>query len=190
MAEPVRNGFEPGRVISAAELERINVGHGQVRQLQSRGMANLEYVHDAAWQAGYRQGLDEAMVALAEFHETVAMHRGGDVSPVAELVMAVVRKILGDVEPGTLVAQIVDKAIDDCAERLDTVAVHVHPDAVAVVAERLEKRTDDDLRFDVIADEQLGATECELHSVFGIIEAGVDMQLDVLEHHFRGKGDG
>ncbi len=185
MAKPTHCGFEPGIVISAADVERINAGCGQIKQSQSRGIANLRYVHDAAWQTGYREGLGRAMTELAAFHDSMAEYRRGGSSPVTEIVFAVVRKILGDIEPGTLAAQVADKAIAECTEKLDVVVVHTHPDAVATVAENLEKfsRASDGVRFEVRADDRLAPTGCELHTAFGIIEASVDMQLDALESH-------
>ncbi len=185
MAKPTPCGFEPGSVIPAADVERIKSGHGEVKQSQSRGIANLRYVHNAAWQAGYREGLDDAMAKLATFHDSIDAYRRGGRSPVTELVFAVVRKILGDIEPGRLAAEVADKAIVECADQLDAVAVHAHPDAVATVAEHLGKLTRgrNGVRFEVRADDRLAANGCELHTAFGIVEASVDMQLDALERH-------
>ena len=86
---------------------------------------------------------------------------------------------------GRLAAEVADKAIVDCADQLDAVAVHAHPDAVATVAEHLGKLTRgcNGVRFEVRADDRLAANGCELHTAFGIVEASVDMQLDALERH-------
>ncbi len=187
MANPPQSPSDPGRIIPAADVERIISRFGCLKRSQSQGIANLRYVHSAAWQAGYREGLDRATAELAQFHGAIEAYRSGAASPVTELVFAVLRKVLGDIEAGTLVAEIADKALAECAEQLESVVVCVHPDAIGPVTERLERitRERDGIRFDVRVGDHLGETGCELHTVFGIIEASIDTQLDQLERHIQ-----
>ena len=100
MANPPQSPSDPGRIIPAADVERIISRFGCLKRSQSQGIANLRYVHSAAWQAGYREGLERATAELAQFHGAIEAYRSGAASPVTELVFAVLRKVLGDIEAG------------------------------------------------------------------------------------------
>ena len=59
--------------------------------------------------------------------------------------------------------------------------VYVHPDVVPSVKRRLDEIPDGVPPFDVLPGPSLGATGCEVHTPFGIIDADLETQLAALE---------
>ena len=68
---------------------------------------------------------------------------------------------------------------------LEALGVHVHPDVAGVVAKRLAKLTSNSLVIDVVPDDRLPDTGCEIHTPFGIIDAGLNTQMEALEYVMR-----
>ena len=172
---------EPGRIVPAADHARITATSNRLRQAQSSSLVNLEALHEAAWEHGHRSGMRQAMRQLAAFHRGVEEYRKDPASPVRQLVIAAVRKILGDSDPNAIVGEIVEKAIVESCKQLESVVIYVHPAVAESVAKRASTLNVQGLRLDVRPTEDIPITGCELHTAFGTIDASLETQLDALE---------
>lgn len=183
-SSPVPKLISEGRVLSAADYAELLAGQNQRRDDSEQRVERLPSLHDHARLHGYRQGLHKAFTDLNATLLELRRCREDRAQWLQSFVLAILRKILGAQDASSLIPAIVQQAIDECDHSLETIAVRVHPQAAADVARRINKASAiakrNGLRIDVVADGHLGETACELHTSFGIIDAGLDTQLDAL----------
>lgn len=174
-----------GRILSATDFAGLVATERRRRGTVEKSVGQLPSLHDQAWQHGYQQGLCHAMLEVkSTLAELRACQHDRD-SWMHQFVFAVVRKVLGNNEAASLVPLIVQQVIEECDRSLETIVLHVHPSVTSAVARRLASIAGPGLQLDVVADERLMEGDCELHTPFGIIDAGLDTQLDALEHAIR-----
>jgi type III secretion protein L len=95
---------------------------------------------------------------------------------IARLALEVIRRIAGELDQGTMVAGLADRAAAQLAP--DSVAVvRVAPDAVAAVRARLDGR----VGLAVEADPLLSGQDCVIETALGRTHAGLDTQLAQIE---------
>lgn len=175
----------PGHIISAADFARMTATSSTLRRVQAAQLVNVETMHRSGWTIGYRYGLQQAMSELSDFHGEVQRRQDDSLSPIRKIVFTVLRKILHDGDLNQLMASIAEKAVTECGEKIESVTILVHPEVAESVARRFANHRVPGMRISVQASEHLEKTGCEIHTVFGILDAGLDVQLDVLEQSVR-----
>lgn len=176
---------EPGRIISAADFSKMRSTSSELRRVQSAQLGNVEAMHQSAWRIGYRRGLRQAMDELSEFYGESERRHADPSSPLKNLVFAVLRKILHESDSTELMASVAERAVLESCEQLESIVILVHPELVESVAKRFDRQELPGMRIDVQAADHLSRTDCEIQTVFGIIDAGLDVQLDALEQSMR-----
>ncbi|MGI9232106.1 MAG: FliH/SctL family protein [Woeseiaceae bacterium] len=174
-----------GRILSAAEYTAYLAGI-QDRSVEPAGdVKKLPSLHQEARRHGYEQGLRDMTAKFDATLRELRRYRNDRDAWLQAYVLAVLRKVLGDSDPASLVPAIVQQAIDQCDHGLETLTVHVHPDVVAAVKSRLTSTSansrENGLRVGVEADVRLDQMACEINTPFGIVDAGLETQLNALE---------
>lgn len=169
------------RIIPAAEFARIKTDVDIVAPNEAMSIRQLPSLHEQARQHGHEQGITEALREVAAVMNELRASRKDGQAWLERMVFALLRKILGNCDADELVTRVAVEAIDACDRNLEQFAVHVHPSVAATVTSRLEQTKISGIEVKVVCDDRLRETGCELHTPFGIVDAGVDTQLDALE---------
>jgi flagellar biosynthesis/type III secretory pathway protein FliH len=138
---------------------------------------------ESARAEGYAQGLAEAQDAarqsvidhLGEMTAAIDRHIESRRVDIADAAFAATRAIIGAFEETETLNRIVDRAI----ARLTgdgPVTIEVAPDSHAAVAQHVGKRA----HLALVADPELGPTDCRVRSEQGQIIASLSVQLDAL----------
>ncbi|MCP3877882.1 MAG: HrpE/YscL family type III secretion apparatus protein [Sulfitobacter sp.] len=206
MASFVRLSTKSSTLLPEARLlkeeEYLGFQEGQrllveARQKAERIIGQSEQALEEQKQRGYQEGMDQAKQEMAtHVAETVA--RAADYfasveGEVVEVVMTSVRKILGEFSDEDLTLRLVKTALHVVRSQKQ-VTVRVPPDRETEVRSRLHQLTSSYPGIslvEVVADSKLGAGNCVLETEIGIVDGGIDSQLQVLEKVLRsrlGKG--
>jgi type III secretion protein L len=140
--------------------------------------------YDAEQARGYAEGraagateaarlIADARGAIDEYLESIEFQ-------VAELALDVVRRVLGQIELGELVARAAQEAATDF-HRARFLKITVHPDAADQVRSAFAAR---DVTVVVEADPHLARTACIIASEILVIDAGIDAQLAAIAEAF------
>lgn len=171
-----------GRILSAATYAAILESEQSRRTKEDGRIDRLPSLHEQARLHGYQQGMRSALFDIKSTLQELKHCREDREHWLQDYVFAVLRKVLGTQDDTQMVSAIVQTVIEECGRSLESVAVHVHPSAAEAVAKRLRRVANKSLRIDIVSDDGLSETACELHTAFGIIDAGLDTQLDALQH--------
>ncbi len=171
----------PGSIVSAEDFAAISAARTQLKSAHAFCATSMQDGYEQARQQGYQDAMRHALSDLADVQRSLRLLEEGETSPLERLVLAAVRKILGEQEPATLVASIVQQTLVACCLQLETVTVIVHPDVAASVRHRLANLSPAGLRIKVTTADDIDETGCEIHTPFGIIDAGLETQLLALE---------
>ena len=178
------------RVIPAqrvAELEQIAgqaVSAGdRVEQAEKRCLDGLDRLSHAAWQRGFATGHAQALARLQEFLAAVDARRKSVDAELIGLVMDAVRKIVRKLPPALLTENLVEAALAEAVEEHGRVIVRVHPERVAAaegILSHASAQGDKRLHVVVEADVSMALDDCTLETPSGVIEAGLQVQLEAL----------
>ncbi len=206
MASFVRLNTKTSTLLPEARLlkeeEYLGFQEGQrllveARQKAERILGRSAQALEEQKQRGYREGMDQAKQEMAtQMAETLA--RAADYfasveGQVVEVVMTSVRKILGEFSDQELTLRLVKNALHVVRSQKQ-VTVRIPPDQETEVRSRLDQLTSSYPGIslvEVVADSKLGAGNCVLETEIGIVDGGIDSQLQVLEKVLRsrlGKG--
>jgi len=185
----------PGqRVLKAADYallrearELLAQAHHDAQALRDSAQAEL----DAHRQRGYAQGLAEAKREGAELMlETVGRsvdYLGQIENQIIDLLLSVVRKLLGTFDDAALTAGLARNALQVLRTQKQ-VTLRVPPDQEEEVRARLREILAGYSSIgmvDVVPDQRLRAGGCLLESALGVIDAGLDTQLAAIEQAMR-----
>lgn len=144
-------------------------------------------------QTGYEQGLEQARLEMAvrmlETVEYTVDYLSEVEHKVVDLVMAAVRKILGEFDDAELTGRVVRQALQ---------VVRNQPQATIRIcpaqADRLQQRLHELLAgynslgmVEVVPDPRLGNGDCILETEIGVVDAGLETQLGALEQALRSR---
>lgn len=186
---------QPGtRVIKAAEYASLGPAQkvmDEARQAAAGIIREAQNAFRAEKQRGYEEGLRKAARQMAQqmtatalesqkyYHELQAQ--------TIELVMAVVRKVLRDLEPRDLVTAQVKKALEHF-KGCRKITLKAGPDTADVINRRLPAITADNPGgsiIDVKSVPEMPAGDIILESETSIVEASLEVQLAAIEEAFR-----
>ena len=164
-----------GRVLSRDDVAQLSVsGEGP-------SVAELPSIHERAREHGYREGVRRAMAELHAAMLELREYRSDTNAWIQRFVFAIVRRIIAGADSATVVTGLVEQALRECDRSIGSVVVHVHPDSAESVAARVAELSHGGLVVDVIPDERLAESDCEIRTPLGILDAGLHVQLDALE---------
>ena len=186
---------DPGsRIIRAAEYATLGPARkvlDEARRVADGIIREANEVYRVEKQRGYEEGLRKAAREMAEQVTATALqsrhYYNRLEAQTIELVMAVFRKVLRDIEPRDLVTAQVGKALENfkgCRQ----VALKVNPDEVDALRRRLSEISAGGPGggiIDVKAVPELPAGHAILESETSIVEASVEIQLAAIEEAFR-----
>lgn len=176
--------FAATRVLSAQEYDRL-VAADQDRRKTGGRLEALPSLHEEVRLHGYQEGIRNAVADIADTMREMYAYREDRSAWIRVYVLAVLRKMLGGTGAAALVQAIAERAVEQCDRNLETLRVHVCPDVFEQVQSALgevaRKRTSTGPHIHVVPDSSLDLTECEVHTPFGIIDAGLETQLKALE---------
>lgn len=135
---------------------------------------------------GYQDGLLEGKARMAEqmagtIAKTAAYFAGLEVKMV-EIVAKALQKIVGEMDSTELITRVVRNALT-IARSQAQISLRVHPAQADAVNTKLNDMMNGfpDIRFiDVIPDGRLEKGGCILETEMGIVDAGVDVQIEVI----------
>ncbi len=153
--------------------------------------AEARRAYEAEKARGYADGQAEAAAETAAqqlevISRTVSWFEAVE-GRMVEVVTAAVRKILGELDEGSLIQHVVHESMRTMRNQRQ-VTVRVAPDAVAEVQHRLTTIMADyaGVSFvEVTADARLRRGGCILESELGVVDASVDVQLEALSRALR-----
>ncbi|MEI2740867.1 MAG: HrpE/YscL family type III secretion apparatus protein [Candidatus Competibacter sp.] len=180
----------PGqRVIKAGDYLAYAEAEAIIEAARERAAAlqiEAEQVYEAEKQRGYQDGRDEGKLETAEqimdvLGATVEFYAGIE-KRTGQIVLQMLRKILGEFDDETLTYRIARNALA-AVRNQKQVTLRVAPAQV----ENVKARTDALLNgfpgihfVDVVADRRLSAGDCILETEIGVVDASIEVQLQAL----------
>jgi type III secretion protein L len=171
-----------------AEVQQI-IAAAQDQAAQIIKAAEAEF--QAQHKKGYDQGLRQARKEMAQKITTAALHSQqyfhGLKAQTIELVMAVVKKVLQDIEPQALIVAQVTKALA-AMKGASQVTLKVSPAVADTLNENLAhitKAAPDIGLIDIKTVSGMPQDDLIIESETGIVEAGLTDQLSAIEAAFR-----
>jgi type III secretion protein L len=182
------------RVLSPAaanELPRladdIAAARQRIANAEAEHLALLDCVRDAAQQLGLRDGHARAIEELARFNAGLRALASDHAGALHALLLRALRRLLGELPPDLLLAQLAEQALLAARDDAAKVQVFVQPQHCAAVGERLRTGVaNDGLAIEVRADANLGPSDCRVETSVGSIDASLPTQLAALEAALTG----
>ncbi len=184
-------GIQPARRIipaaEVAELERIATAaiepERRIEAAEVKAREGIGRVVHAGWQRGFARGHTEALSQLQDFLTALSERRKSLDAELLGLVSDAVTRIVRTLPPEMLTASVIQTALDEVQGERGRVVLRVHPERVAVAETWLRDRPApqaEAISIVVEADSTMGRDDCTLETANGVIETGVDIQLQAL----------
>lgn len=207
MVEPVEsnsetptNGARPryrprGRVVPAKEISAWETGEAYLKAAREEG-ERLKREAVSAFEESKRQGFEEgrkegsaaASRLLAETAALADRELAGADRQIVDLALAVVRRVLGDLDVGQLTRNAVRHAL--AKQRQDQhLTLCVAPDLVDALRADVDEMFDSSVRhlITIEPDPRLDRGQCRLASDIGFVDLGIEEQLRAIH---QGLADG
>ena len=205
MTEIVKKSGEPGaskvvpRETIAASAEAMRIL--QTAQAEAGAVrASAEKVRDDAIEAGYREGYARG---AAQWAEAIRNAQAGlknaleEAKPqVVRMALRVAEKVLRrklETTPEAMLPM-VDEALRSLQGQQQTrIVLRVHPADQALLEARRQHWQDRHpaiSNLQVVVDEAMSRGGCRIESEFGMVDATVETQIQVIERHLLGEGGG
>ncbi|QNA86391.1 hypothetical protein G4G27_22210 [Sphingomonas sp. So64.6b] len=179
-------------VVSAGDVDRFGdvaallAGTAALRNTTEQAVAAARAEGFEAGRAeGVRAGEDDVRAEWLRLAVRDGEIRRERQAEIAQLALAVVRRIAGDVGAAEMVAGLAERATATIAPD-DGATVRVAPAMVDIVRVRFDGRAG----ILVEGDATLTNTDCIIETALGQVRAGLDVQLSAIEHAWRGHGSG
>ncbi|MEZ5450150.1 MAG: type III secretion system stator protein SctL [Thiolinea sp.] len=190
--KPLDSQLAPGKtVIKAQDYKHLISYEELLRTLAQREREREARVTEAmtkAIQKGMEQGREQAHHQLVDqlLGHTIRMNESlRDVELVlVDVVVEAVQQIVREFDNKVLVTNTVRRAME-LVRGGKKLIVRVHPQMHEVVSEQLQEWQKTVTHVEVMADAQLKLDECVLESDVGIVNAGVELQLESLIRSLR-----
>ncbi|MBO0614414.1 MAG: type secretion system stator protein SctL [Pseudomonadota bacterium] len=180
------------KVLKAEDYEQLVAYDHMATELQNRHRQREEIVSVALGRSikrGLEQGRERANQEAAEMM-TLFTGRVNDTLMVlegelVELVITAVRKVIYSFDQEERVRNAVQAGLE-LVRGSHKLMVRVHPNMQAAIAAQLDAIPHRFTSLEVVGDDQVFADGCILESDLGIVNAGLDQQLQVIEQALRG----
>jgi type III secretion protein L len=178
------------RIIPAhrvAEVERIAAEAiepaRRIEQAELECREDLDRTMRAAWQRGFAQGHAEALEGLQHFLIALDARRRCVDAELLQLVMDAVTKILRRLPPALLTENMIEAALDEAQGERGCMVLRVNPERVTVAESWLAGRSPaaiEEMRVAIEPDAALSPDQCVLETPSGVIEVGLEVQLQAI----------
>jgi type III secretion protein L len=182
-------GIQPSRRIipaaEVAELERIAIAaiepERRIEAAEVKAREGIGRIVHAGWQRGFARGHAEALSRLQEFFAALSERRTNVDAELIGLVAEAVSRIVRAMPPEILTKSVIQAALDEVQGERGRVVLRLHPERVALAETWLRERPmTGAISIVVEADTTLGLDDCMLETANGVIETGLDIQLQAL----------
>lgn len=181
---PGQRVIKAGDYLAYAEAQAIIAA---ARQQAEALRLEAERDYQAEKRRGYQDGHEEGKLETAEqimdvLGATVEFYAGIE-QRTGQIVLQMVRKILGEFDDETLTYRIARHALTAVRSQKQ-VTLRVAPGQVEALKARLDALLNGfpGIHFaDVVGDRRLGAGDCILETEIGVVDASVDVQIKALE---------
>lgn len=191
--KPVESQLRAGqKVLKAADYEQL-VDYERLLSDLEKHHRQREEVASVALGKSIKRGLEQGRErANQEAAEKMVLF-GGRVNDtlmalegeLVELVTGAVRKVIYGIEVDERVRQAVRAGLD-MVRGSHKLLIRVHPHMQATVSEQLDTIPHRFTNLEVVGDDQMAMDDCILESDLGIVNAGLEQQLQVIEQVLRG----
>lgn len=155
----------------------LQAAQEEARTIQAATRTIEEEARAAGFARGREEGLEDAARLLATTADEVERYLAGLECGLADLALAVVREVLGDVDVAERIALSAKRALSAFREQQGLV-LYVAPDQVDATHGRLGSVLAD--RVTVVADDSLAPEQARLSSAASSIELTLETQLQAL----------
>ncbi len=168
------------------------------RNLISRAQEEADQIKESAAKEGYRTGLEEAKQDIETLREHISNFVSAKrevfeyIAPdILEISVDIARKIIKkeiEQDPETILGMILE-VMDNLSKDETKITIKVNPMQSDLVREELPKvltQRGVDARINVMADENMESGGCLIQTSNGIIDAGLETQIEILKEALRG----
>lgn len=180
-----------GKVIKSAEYQTLAEAEqiiSAAREEAALILAAAEEEHERQKERGYREGLVEGRLQMAEKMVDSVSHTVDYLEKlegkVVDIVMRALKKILGDMDNKDVVERVARGALDVARSQAG-----VTLKACPAEAEHLRSRVDEILRdypgvdyINIQTDSRLTPGSCVLETEVGVVDASVDVQIEAIRN--------
>lgn len=177
-------------ILPAAEANVVLTGYqrmdrlrAETERLHAEMLVLCETERRKSEEAGRRAGAAEGLALLDQAEHAVTELIASLESELGLLALAIAERIIGQFDEREQIGRAVEQAIKDLREG-ETAALHVAPKYFADIRDRL-KRLQPGGSVSVESDAAIGDTGCVLTTARGVIDAGIQRQLDIIRQAMR-----
>ncbi|NJN46847.1 MAG: HrpE/YscL family type III secretion apparatus protein [Candidatus Competibacteraceae bacterium] len=178
----------PGlRVLKAesyGEFEQASTVLEQAQREATKLRADAESAYTEAKERGYQEGFAQGQAKAAEhiwqLGTATADYLGALERQLASIVMEGIRRIMGEFDQETKALAAISNGLQ-LLRRDQRVTLRVAPTAEAMLKKRLTELPIDPDLIDIVTDNRLEPEACILESEIGIVDVGIDTQLEALQ---------
>jgi len=191
--EKLARSAPAGAILRFEDAQRWETGEAYAREAgflledaKQRAATQLSEAREIGFSAGYAEGVREALALVLETKTATDDYRRHLQSDLTELVIELLKQVVGEMTPASAVAAAVGKALPALDLGSEVVLV-VNPDAANEVSNYLSAHLDGDaiakVRFR--EDARLAPRQARIESNFGSIDLSLDRQLELLAESLR-----
>ena len=168
------------------------------RNLISRAQEEADQIKESAAKEGYKAGLEEARNDILDLRESIANFISAKkevfeyIAPdILEISVEIARKIIKkelEQDPQAIITMILE-VMENLSKDETTITIRVNPMQADLVREELPKALSakgTEARITVTADDSVETGGCVFLTSNGIIDAGLDTQLEILKEALKG----
>ncbi len=182
-----------GAILRFEDVAQWETGEARLReashildQAKHDAASLLANTRKEGYGAGYEEGLKEGLALIARTKSSVDAYHRNLGTVLTNLVVDLLKQIVGDMNPGAAVAAAVAKALPNI-DLGSEVTLLVSPSVVGVVGKYLSSHLDKASASKLIIreDSRLAPTQCRLESSFGLVDLSLNNQLELLAASLR-----
>lgn len=186
--------FRPrGRVIPAAEAEAWRSGHAyleaarrEAKRIRIEAVTAFEEEKRRGFEEGRKEGAEATARLLAETSAKADRYLAEADGQLVDLAMAIVQRILGDLDIRQLVLRAVHHAL--LKQRKDQpLTLYASPEIIDQLRYQIAESFDEVARqlITIEADPNLAVGDCRIATSVGFVDLGIDAQLRALHQGLR-----
>ncbi|MEE4379282.1 MAG: HrpE/YscL family type III secretion apparatus protein [Candidatus Competibacteraceae bacterium] len=185
-------GLRVLKVDAYGEYEQASAVLAQAQRDAAQLREDAETAYAEAKQRGYQDGLAEGQEKASQHIwqlSTATAEYWADLErQLASIIMDGIRRILGEFDQETKALAAISNGLQ-LLRRDQRVTLRIAPSAEAGLRKRLAELPIDPSLIDIVTDNRLGPEACTLESDIGIVDAGIDSQVNTLERFLEAKLD-
>lgn len=168
------------------------------RNLISRAQEEADQIKESAAKEGYKAGLEEARNDIADLRDAISNFVSAKkevfeyIAPdILEISVDIARKIIKkelEQSPEAIIGMILE-VMDNLSKEETKITIKINPMQADLVREELPKvlaQRGTEARINVVADDSVETGGCIFQTSNGIIDAGLETQIEILKEALRG----